>query len=123
MFFLTLPSTPAHTAQQPSLLLRVRVINDCSPLWCFCPDHHYQHEDLPSRPPPPPLDGDRRQQGRRSDSIVDISKFIKTFSPKFISGNGEAPEIPKVDKLARSEFDTGKELDSKYINHMDPHRC
>ena len=48
-------------------------------------------------------------------SIVDISKFIKTFSPKFISGNGEAPEIPKVDKLARSESDTGRELDSKYI--------
>ena len=47
--------------------------------------------------------------------IVDILKFIKTFSPKFISGNGEAPEIPKVDKLARSESDTGRELDSKYI--------
>ena len=28
-------------------------------------------------------------------------------------------EIPKVGKLGRSEFDTGKELDSKYINHMD----
>ena len=30
MHFLTFPSTPAHTAQQPSLLLRVRVISDCS---------------------------------------------------------------------------------------------
>ena len=30
--------------------------------------------------------------------------------------------IPKVDKLARSESDTGRELDSKYINHVD-HRC
>ena len=46
-------------------------------------------------------------------------KTFSFFSQKYILGNRETYKIPKDGKLEGSESDTGRELNSKYINHMD----
>ena len=58
-----------------------------------------------------------RSKAEGQSRVDSITKFIKTFFKKKNSGNGEASEMPQVDNLARSKFDTGREIDSKYINH------